>query len=111
MLAAAGCYALAALPALAGSGNDLAVRQLQTLHRVNRVVVVDVEAWSDRDIWAKRALHSSTPLTPLQIAIASNRALVAAINATVRRFDLKSIYAARVEGYTVYLYMGEPPPN
>lgn len=105
-----GLSLLAALPAEAGSGNNRAIRDLNTLHTVDRVVVVDTGLWSDRHIWAKRALSSAMPLTPLQVAIAGNPALIAAINRTVWSFDLKSVYSARVEGYTVYLYMGEPPP-
>jgi hypothetical protein len=97
-------------PAQAGSGNDRAIRALRVLHTVDRVVVVDTVAWSDRHIWSKRALPKITPLTPLQVAIVNNHSLVAAIDQTVWSFDLKSVYAARVEGYTVYLYMGEPPP-
>jgi hypothetical protein len=110
LLAALALSLVAVLPAQAGSGNDRAVRDLRTLRTVDRVVVVDVAAQSDRHIWAKRALPSIMPLTPLQVAIVRNRSLVEAIDRTVWSFDLKSIYAARVEGYTVYLYEGEPPP-
>jgi hypothetical protein len=110
-LAAAGLSLLAVLPAQAGSGNDRAIRALATLHYVDRLVVVDVGSMSDRRIWSKRASHSRQPLTPLQLAIANNPAVVEAINRTVWSFDLKSIYAARIEGYTVYLYEGEPPPT
>ena len=109
VLAAVGLCLLAALPAQAGSGNDRAIRDLQSLRHVDRVVVIDAGTQSDRWIWAKRALQSATPLTSLQIAIAGNRPLVQAINRTVWSFDLKSVYAALVKGYTVYLYMGEPP--
>lgn len=109
-LAAAGLSLLAVLPAQAGSGNDRAIRDLSRLRHVDRLVVVDVGAQSDRWIWAKRAHYSRFPLTELQLAIADNPAVVDAINRTVWSFDLKSIYSARVEGYTVYLYAGEPPP-
>jgi hypothetical protein len=104
-----GLCLLAVLPAQAGSGNDRAIRDLRTLRTVDRVVVVDVSSTS-RWIWAKRAHNSVMPLTPLQSAIVRNRPLIDAINRTVWSFDLKSVYAARVEGYTVYLYEGEPPP-
>ena len=110
VLAAVGLCLLAILPAQAGSGNDRAIRDLSTLRTVDRVDVIDVGLWSNRHIWAKRALPSASRLTPLQLAILRNRALIDAINRTVWSFDLKSVYAARVEGYTVYLYMGEPPP-
>ena len=108
-LAVLGLSLMAVLPAQAGSGNDRAIRDLRTLRTVDRVVVVDVSATS-RWIWAKRAHNSVMPLTPLQTAIVRNRPLIDAINRTVWSFDLKSVYAARVEGYTVYLYEGEPPP-
>lgn len=101
---------LAALPVQAGSGNNRAIRDLRTLRHVDRLVVIDVGTRADRYIWAKRAHESVQPLTPLQVAIVRNNALVEAINHRVWSFDLKSVYAARVEGYTVYLYMGEPPP-
>ena len=104
-----GLSLLAVPPAQAGSGNDRAIRALSTLRTVDRVVVVDI-AITQRHIWAKRMMGSTTPLTPLQVAILQNPALIAAIDRTVWSFDLKSVYAARVEGYTVYLYMGEPPP-
>ena len=104
-----GLCLLAVLPAQAGSGNDRAIRDLRTLRTVDRVVVVDASATS-RWIWAKRAHNSVMPLSPLQSAIVRNRPLIDAINRTVWSFDLKSVYAARVEGYTVYLYEGEPPP-
>ena len=104
-----GLCLLAVLPAQAGSGNDRAIRDLRTLRTVDRVVVVDVSA-TNRWIWAKRAHNSVMPLSPLQSAIVRNRPLIDAINRTVWSFDLKSVYAARVEGYTVYLYEGEPPP-
>jgi hypothetical protein len=107
-LAAAGLGLLTVLPAQAGSGNDRAIQALSTLTTVDRVVVIDVSATS-RWIWGKRAHNSVMPLTPLQTAIVRNRPLVDAINRTVWSFDLKSVYAARVEGYTVYLYEGEPP--
>ncbi len=100
---------LAVLPAQAGSGNDRAIRALSTLRTVDRVVVIDT-AVTQHHIWARRMMSSSTPLTPLQVAIVQNPALIAAINRTVWSFDLKSVYSARVEGYTVYIYMGEPPP-
>ena len=109
--ALAGLSLLAALPAQAGSGNDRAIRALATLRYVDRLVVVDVGSMSDRRIWSKRAAHSYWPLTPLQLAIANNPAVVEAINRTVWSLDLKSVYAARIEGYTVYLYEGEPPPS
>ena len=108
-LAAMALSLVAALPAAAGSGNDRAIRDLETLRTVDRVVVIDVAQGSDRHIGAKRAHHSVQPLTPLQVAIAQNPALVEAINRTVWSFDLKSVYAAKVVGYTVYLYEGEPP--
>jgi hypothetical protein len=102
---------LAVAPAEAGSGNTRAIHDLRTLRYVDRVVVVDVSIGHDRYIWAKRAHQSVQPLTALQTAIVNNRPLIEAINRTVWSFDLKSIYAARVEGYTVYLYMGDPPPT
>ncbi len=111
VLAALGLCLLAVLPAQAGSGNNRAIRDLATLHYVDRVVVVDVAQGSDRWIRAKRAHTSRQPLTPLQVAIAGNPALVEAIDRSMWNFDLKSVYAARVEGYTVYIYMGEPPPT
>ena len=110
VLAALALSLVATLPAAAGSGNDRAIRDLRTLRTVDRVVVIDVGAQSDRHIWAKRAHYSVMPLTPLQVAIVQNPALIEAINRTVWSFDLKSVYAARVEGATVYLYEGEPPP-
>jgi hypothetical protein len=109
VLAAAGFSLAAALPAAAGSGNDRAIRDLRVLRTVDRVVVIDT-AQSDRHVRAKRALASVMPLTPLQIAIVQNRPLIEAIDRTVWSFDLKSVYAAKVVGYTVYLYEGEPPP-
>ena len=109
-LAVLGLSLLAVLPAQAGSGNDGAIRDLRTLHTVDRLVVIDVGARHDRWINAKRAQTSRLPLTPLQTAILRNPALIEAINHRVWSFDLKSVYAARVEGYTVYLYEGEPPP-
>ncbi len=105
-----GLCLLAVLPAQAGSGNDRAIRDLGTLHTVDRLVVVDVGARHDRWIYAKRAQTSRLPLTPLQTAILRNRALVEAINHRVWSFDLKSVYAALVQGDTVYLYLDEPPP-
>jgi hypothetical protein len=105
-----GLSLLAVLPAQAGSGDDRAIRDLRTLRTVDRLVVVDVGMRHDRWIWAKRAHDSRMPLTPLQTAIVRNHALVEAINHTVWSFDLKSVYAANVKGYTVYLYMDEPPP-
>ena len=110
VLAAAGLSLLAVLPAQAGSGNDRAIRALATLRYVDKLVVIDVSIGHDRYIWAKRAHASMQPLTPLQVAIANNPALVEAINRTVWSFDLKSIYAALVRGNTVYLYEGDPPP-
>jgi len=101
---------VAAPLAQAGSGNEKAIGDLATLRYVDRVVVIDVAARTDRSIRAKRAHESVMPLTPLQIAILHNPALIDAIDRTVWTFDLKSVYAARVVGYTVYLYMGEPPP-
>jgi hypothetical protein len=108
-LAAMALSLVAALPAAAGSGNDRAIRDLETLRTVDRVVVIDVAQGSDRHIGAKRAHHSVQPLTPLQVAIVQNPALIEAINRTVWSFDLKSVYAAKVVGHTVYLYEGEPP--
>ncbi len=108
-MAALGLSLLAVVPAHAGSGDELAIRQLRTLRTVDRLVVID-GTQSDRLIWGKRAHVSRLPLTPLQMAIAENPALVEAINHRVWSFDLKSVYAARIEGYTVYLYEGEPPP-
>jgi hypothetical protein len=110
VLAALALSLLAVLPAAAGSGNDRAIRDLSRLRSVDRVVVIDVAAWSNRHIWAERARISRIPLSPLQLAILRNDALVDAINRTVWRFDLKSVYAARVVAGTVYLYEGEPPP-
>jgi hypothetical protein len=101
---------LAAVPAEAGSGNDRAIRDLRTLRTVDKLVVVDVGAQHDRWIYAKRAQESRLPLTPLQVAIMNNRALVETINRTVWSFDLKSVYAALIQGNTVYLYLDEPPP-
>ncbi len=94
-------------PALAD--NATAIRQLQSLRQVNYVNVIDTGATADRWVFAKRAMHSNTPLTPLQVAIVSNPVLMSAVRATTWNFDLKSIYAARIEGYSVYLYMGSPP--
>ncbi len=109
MLAALALSLLAVLPAQAGSGNDRAIRDLRTLRTVDRLVVIDVGAQHDRWIWAKRAHHSVQPLTPLQTAILRNGALIDAINRKVWSFDLKSVYAALVQGNTVYLYLDEPP--
>ncbi len=105
-----GLSLLVALPAEAGTHNVRAIRDIGTLRTVDRLVVVDVGRQHDRRIWEKRSHYSRMPLTPLQVAIVSNPALLHAINHTVWSFDLKSVYAARVEGYTVYLYMDEPPP-
>ena len=110
VLAALALSLLAVLPAQAGSGNDRAIRDLSMLRNVDRVVVIDAGTRGDRFIWAKRAHHSVQPLTPLQRAIVRNPALVRAIDRSMWNFDLKSVYAARVVGYTVYIYMGEPPP-
>ncbi len=101
---------LAVLPAQAGAGNERAIRDLRTLRYVDRLVVIDVGAQHDRWIYAKRAQVSRLPLTPLQVAIVNNRPLVEAINHRVWSFDLKSVYAALIEGNTVYLYLDEPPP-
>ena len=114
VLAACGLIAalslLAVLPAEAGSGNERAIRELRTLRYVDRLVVIDVGAQHDRWIESKRAQESRLPLTPLQVAIMNNGALVEAINHRVWSFDLKSVYAALIEGNTVYLYLDEPPP-
>jgi hypothetical protein len=104
-----GLAALAAEPALAGSGNVAAIHDIETLRYVNRVNVIDTAAQSDRWVYGKRAMHNNAPLTPLQVAILNNGALMHAIQTTVWSFDLRSVYAAKVEGYTVHLYMGEPP--
>ncbi len=111
LAAVAALFLLAVPPAEAGSGNNRAIQALSTLRYVDRVVVVDAARGTDRWLDAKRAHTSRQPLTPLQAAIAGNPALVDAINRTVWSLDLKSVYAARVEGYTVYIYLGEPPPT
>jgi hypothetical protein len=110
VLAVVGWSALAGLPARAD--NAAAIQALQTLRSVESVNFIDVAARSDRWIYAKRALPSHTALTPLQVAIVSNPAVVAAITNLRFRgaFDLKSVYAARVEGARVYIYLGDPPP-
>jgi hypothetical protein len=110
VLAALALSLLAVLPAAAGSGNNRAIRDLSTLRYVDRVVVIDAGTRGDRFINAKRAHESVLPPTQLQMAIMRNPALVAAIDRSMWNFDLKSVYAARVVGTTVYLYMGEPPP-
>jgi hypothetical protein len=98
-------------PVLAGSGNDAAIRAIQTLRTVNFLDIIDVSQ-DNPHIDSMRAMPSRTPLTPLQEAIAGNPALVEAIrHRGWAPFDLKSVYAARVEGYSVYLYMGDPPWN
>jgi hypothetical protein len=99
---------LTAAPAEAGSGNRAAIAAIATLRYVDRVNVIDT-VLSDRFVYSKRAMPNNTPLTPLQVAIISNPALVDAIRVTVWSFDLRSAYAARVEGNTVYIYLGEPP--
>jgi hypothetical protein len=99
---------LAAVPANAGSGNRAAIAALATLRYVDRVDVIDT-VLNDRFIYSRRAMPNNTPLTPLQVAILNSPPLVQAIRASVWRFDLRSVYAALVEGNTVYIYLGEPP--
>jgi hypothetical protein len=83
---------------------------LATIRSVGHVNVIDVGARYDRFIFAKRAMGSNAPLTPLQAAIAGNPTLVAAIERVSWSFDLKSVYSATVQGDSVYLYMDNPPP-
>ena len=110
VLAVAGWCVLAGLPAYAGSNNLAAIRSIQSLRFVDSVNVVDVAARGhDRWIFSKRAMHSNAPYTPLQVAIVSNPHLMAVIQATVWSFDLKSVYAAQVEGSHVTIYLGDPP--
>ncbi len=104
-----GATLAAAQPAVAGTGDNVAIHNIETLRFVTRVNVIDVAARLDRRVWGRRAMYNNAPLTPLQVAILNNRPLMNAIQATVWSFDLRSVYAAKVEGYTVYLYMGEPP--
>ena len=108
MLAVVGGCLMAAAPADAGSGNRAAIAALATLRYVDRVDVIDT-VLSDHTVQSRRAQYNNTPLTPLQVAIISSPPLVQAIRATVWSFDLRSVYAARVEGGTVYIYLGEPP--
>jgi len=104
--------ALAFGPASAGSGNDAAIRAIQTLRVVTFLDIIDVAGETDKDIDSKRAMPVTTPLTRLQETIAGNPALVDAIvSQHWVHFDLKSVYSARVEGNAVYLYMGWPPLN
>ena len=109
MLALAGWCALA-VPAYAGGGNDEAIRALSRLKEVAAVDVIDVAGESDPNIFAKRGIPDCMPLTPLQTAIVNNRAVVAAIDdGFLTYFDLKSVYAAKVVGDRVYIYLGDPP--
>lgn len=102
---------LAPALAMAGSGNDAAIRAIQSLRVVNFLDIIDVSNGNPH-IESMRAMPSSTPLTPLQEAIVSNPVLVDAIrHRHWSPFDLKSVYAAKVEGYSVYIYMGDPPWN
>ena len=109
VVAAAGWSALAGAPVRAD--NAAAIAALQTLRSVESVNFIDVAARSDRWIYAKRALHSHADLTPLQVAILNNPAVVAAISDQRWRgaFDLKSVYAADVRGGRVTIYLGDPP--
>ena len=98
--------------AQAGSGNDAAIRAIQNLRVVTFLDIIDVAAETEPDIESMRAMPTTTPLTRLQLTIANNPALVDAIlGQHWVQFDLKSVYSARVEGNSVYLYMGWPPLN
>ena len=107
--AVAGLSGLASGPALAVYSNAM-IQALATIHNIGHVNVIDVGARYDRFIFAKRAMGSNAPLTPLQAAIAGNPRLVAAIERVSWSFDLKSVYSAAVQGDSGYLYMDNPPP-
>ena len=101
----------AATAASAGSMSPQELHRVATLRHISKVVVVDTGAISDpRWIYSRRAMTSKFPLTPLQVAIASNPVLMAQIRATMWSFDLKSAYSIYIgDDGRVVIYLGEPP--
>jgi hypothetical protein len=100
----------AAAPASAGGASTAELHQVATLRNITRVVLIDTAVNTDRWIFSKRAMQGKQPLTPLQIAIASNPRLMAHIRATAWSFDLKSVYAIDMNpAGEVFIYLGEPP--
>ena len=102
---------LGAAPALAGGESAAELAQVAKLRNISKVVLVDTGQISNpRWIFSRRAMESKVPLTPLQVAIASNGRLMAHIRATAWSFDLKSVYSIHMgaDGKVV-IYLGEPP--
>ena len=106
LFAAVGLLALAGGQAQADTADT--IRQLQTIRQVDSVTVIDTAAMHDGNgrgrsyLASNRAMNCSAPLTPLQAAIAGNPSISGRVP------NLRSAYAARVEGARVYIYLGDP---
>ena len=105
----AGVTLLAIAGGQAQADTAATIRQLQTLRQFNSLTIIDVAAMSEEGkrgkrntLAAQRAANCNSPFTTLQAAIANNPAL------SRRVPNLRSVYAARVEGGRVYIYLGDP---
>jgi hypothetical protein len=106
LAAAVGLTLAASAPATAMTAAEL--HQIATLRYISSLVIIDTA--SSRTAASRRAMTSHLPLTPLQLAIASNPQLMASIRANAWSFDLKSVYSAYVgRDGKVVIYLGEPP--